>query len=57
MLLWSVSLFRHVYPAQTQYVPSFVWRELLQRLKREVAGPHSEAEFRGMPPPGRSACA
>ncbi len=47
MLLWSLLLFRYVYPAQTRYVPSSVWRELLQRLEREVAMPNSEAKFRG----------
>src|SRR5580698_10153325 len=32
MLLWSLLLFRYVYPAQTHYVPAAVWRELLQRF-------------------------
>jgi Nucleotidyl transferase of unknown function (DUF2204) len=47
MLLWSLLLFRYVYPAQTRYVPRAVWRELLQRLGDEIARPNSEAKFRG----------
>lgn len=47
MLLWSLLLFRYVYPAQTHYVPARVWRELLQRLQREIARPDPRASFRG----------
>jgi hypothetical protein len=47
MLLWSLLLFRYVYPAQTHYVPATVWRRLLQRLKGEIAKPHPQASFRG----------
>jgi hypothetical protein len=47
MLLWSLLLFRYVYPAQTHYVPAAVWRELLQRLEREIARPDPHAKFRG----------
>jgi hypothetical protein len=47
MLLWSLLLFRYVYPAQTHYVPAAVWRELLQRLEREIARPDPHANFRG----------
>jgi len=47
MLLWSLLLFRYVYPAQTHYVPADVWRELLQRLQSEIANPDPHASFRG----------
>jgi Nucleotidyl transferase of unknown function (DUF2204) len=47
MLLWSLLLFRYVYPAQTHYVPAAVWSELLQRFQREIATPRPDANFRG----------
>ncbi len=47
MLLWSLLLFRYVYPGQTHYVPAAVWRELLQRLQSEIANPDPLANFRG----------
>jgi len=47
MLLWSLLLFRYVYPAQTHYVPADVWRELLQRLQSEIESPDPHASFRG----------
>jgi Nucleotidyl transferase of unknown function (DUF2204) len=47
MFLWSLLLFRYVYPAQTHYVPAAVWRELLQRLEREIEKPDPHANFRG----------
>jgi Nucleotidyl transferase of unknown function (DUF2204) len=47
MLLWSLLLFRYVYPAQTHYVPAGVWRQLLGQLESEIARPDSQARFRG----------
>ncbi len=47
MLLWSLMLFRYVYPAQSHYVPSEIWCELLTRFTREVKNPNPEALFRG----------
>jgi Nucleotidyl transferase of unknown function (DUF2204) len=47
MLLWSLLLFRYVYPAQTHYVPAAVWSRLLQRLQEEIAHPNPRADFRG----------
>lgn len=47
MLLWSLLLFRYVYPAQTYYVPATVWRDLLQRFEKEIARPDPQAKFRG----------
>jgi predicted nucleotidyltransferase len=47
MLLWCLLLFRYVYPAQTHYVPAGIWRELLQRLQKQIASPDPQAKFRG----------
>jgi hypothetical protein len=47
MLLWSLILFRYVYPAQSHYVPSEIWCELLTRFTREVKNPDPHAQFRG----------
>ncbi len=47
MLLWSLLLFRYVYPAHSHYVPAAIWRELLQRLEKEIARPDPKARFRG----------
>jgi hypothetical protein len=47
MLLWSLLLFRYVYPAQTHYVPARIWNRLLQRLQNEIAKPDAKAKFRG----------
>ncbi len=47
MLLWSLLLFRYVYPAQTHYVPNEVWNKLLRQFEREIARPNPKAKFRG----------
>lgn len=47
MLLWSLVLFRYVYPAQSHYVPSEIWCELLRKFEREIRHPNPEARFRG----------
>lgn len=47
MLLWSLLLFRYVYPAQTHYVPARVWNDLLGRLQSQIAKPDPHANFRG----------
>jgi hypothetical protein len=47
LLLWSLLLFRYVYPAHTHYVPADVWRKLLNRLRKQIAKPDSRAPFRG----------
>ena len=47
MLLWSLMLFRYVYPAQSQFVPAEIWCELLRRFEGELRNPSSEARFRG----------
>jgi hypothetical protein len=47
ILFWALVLFRYVYPAQTDYVPREIWRELIQRFQRAVFRPDSGAKFRG----------
>lgn len=47
MLLWSLVLFRYVYPAQTHYVPARIWNELLRRLQQAISKPERGAKFRG----------
>ena len=47
MLLWSLLLFRYVYPAQTHYVPARIWSDLLARFQAEIAHPDPQAKFRG----------
>ena len=47
LLLWSLMLFRYVYPAQSHYVPMEIWCELITRLSREVKNPDRKAPFRG----------
>ena len=47
MLLWSLVLFRYVYPAQSHYVPAEIWCELLRRFEAEIRKTDSEATFRG----------
>jgi hypothetical protein len=47
MLLWSLILFRYVYPARTHYVPASVWQKLLCRFQKEIATYHPDAKFRG----------
>ena len=47
MLFWSLVLFRYVYPAQTHYVPSAIWKKLLRRFENQITRPHPDAKFRG----------
>lgn len=47
MLLWSLMLFRYVYPAQSHYVPNEIWCDLLSRFKHQVQHPDPNALFRG----------
>lgn len=47
LVLWSLTLFRYVYPAQSSYVPQSLWRNLLERFSEEVNTPTAEAKFRG----------
>jgi len=47
MLLWTLMLFRYVYPAQTHYVPAELWNDLLNRFGEAVIHPDPRAGFRG----------
>ena len=47
MLLWSLVLFRYVYPGQSHFVPAEIWCELLRRFESEIRQPNPEARFRG----------
>ena len=47
MLLWSLVLFRYVYPGQSDFVPSAIWGELLRRFEREIRNQDPAAKFRG----------
>jgi len=47
ILFWALVLFRYVYPAQTNYVPREVWRDLIGRFQEAVAHPDPSAKFRG----------
>lgn len=47
ILFWALVLFRYVYPAQTSYVPSHVWDDLVGRFIAEIKNDNSKARFRG----------
>ena len=47
ILLWGLLLFRYIYPAQTHYVPSRIWKDLLGRFQNEIDTKNSTARFRG----------
>jgi hypothetical protein len=47
LLLWSMILFRYVYPAQTHYIPERVWCALLRRFEGQLKGQSVDAPFRG----------
>ena len=47
VLLWALMLYRYVYPAQTDYVPSWLWNDLLNRFALALENPDPQARFRG----------
>jgi hypothetical protein len=47
MLLWTLLLFRYVYPAQSHFVPLLVWTQLVNRLMYKLLNPDPAARFRG----------
>jgi nucleotidyltransferase DUF2204 len=47
MLLWTLVLFRYIYPAQSHYVPLPVWNQLVNRLMLRLLNPDPSARFRG----------
>jgi len=47
IVLWALILFRYVYPAHTDYVPAWLWQDLLSRYMHLVQHPDPNAPFRG----------
>jgi hypothetical protein len=47
MLLWALLLFRYIYPAHSDYVPSTLWQDLLSRYTQLVQHKDPSAPFRG----------
>ena len=47
IVLWSLMLFRYVYPAHTDYVPAALWQDLLSRYMHTIQHPDPKAPFRG----------
>jgi nucleotidyltransferase DUF2204 len=47
ILFWALVLYRYAYPAQTQYVPQELWRDLVSRFQDAVSHPDPAAIFRG----------
>ena len=47
ILLWTLILFRYVYPMHTDYVPFSLWSDLLTRYMQLVAKPEPDARFPG----------
>lgn len=47
ILLWDLILFRYIYPAHSDFVPSALWDDLLSRYMELVRNPDPHAPFRG----------
>jgi hypothetical protein len=47
ILLWSLLLFRYVYPGNSSFVPASLWQDLIGRLTRATSNPDPRQEFRG----------
>jgi hypothetical protein len=47
IFLWSLLLFRYVYPAHTNLVPQWLWQDLLGRFAQALCNPDPNARFRG----------
>ena len=47
LLLWSLLLFKYVYPAHSNYVPLTLWDDLIGRLAVGLRHSDSHARFRG----------
>ena len=47
IVLWSLVLFRYVYPAHSDFVPRALWEDLLSRFAAEIRSPNANAQFRG----------
>jgi Nucleotidyl transferase of unknown function (DUF2204) len=47
IVLWNLVLFHYIYPAQSTFVPQWVWESLLARFGGQVRSPDPHARFRG----------
>jgi hypothetical protein len=47
LLLWSLLLFKYVYPAHGRYVPLTLWDDLIGRLVKDLRHSGSAGRFRG----------
>jgi hypothetical protein len=47
LLLWSLLLFRYIYPADSGKVPRQVWKHLLKLLQDDLYKDNSKVPFRG----------
>jgi hypothetical protein len=47
IVLWTLVLYRYVYPKHADYVPEAIWKELLDRFRRTLTHPDPHARFRG----------
>jgi Nucleotidyl transferase of unknown function (DUF2204) len=47
ILLWSLLLFRYVYPGNSSFVPASLWQDLIGRLSHATSNPDPNQEFRG----------
>jgi hypothetical protein len=47
LLFWSLILYGYIYPAHTDAVPEWVWRDLAQRFTDKIRHPDRKAPFRG----------
>jgi predicted nucleotidyltransferase len=47
LLLWSLLLFRYIYPAHSGNVPRQVWKHLLKSLQDDLSKDNSKVPFRG----------
>lgn len=47
LLFWALVLYQYAYPEHSDFVPRWVWDDLIGRFQHEVAHPDPKAEFRG----------
>ncbi len=47
LVLWSLLLFKYIYPAHGSYVPLSLWDDLMGRLAADLRRPDSTERFRG----------
>ena len=47
LVLWSLILFKYVYPGHTEYVPGPLWSDLMGRMAKDLRHSDSAARFRG----------